>query len=106
MDHLMPGMDGLEAARLIRTAVNTDYARTVPIIALTANALPGSEQYYLENGFQDYLTKPIDRARLAAIINKYFSTDAGPFAIAASVNTLFDDAAASTKAGTAGEGDA
>ena len=60
MDYMMPGMDGIEAARIIREEIGTDYAREVPIIALTANAVAGSEEIFLAHGFQAFLTKPID----------------------------------------------
>ena len=63
MDHMMPGMDGIEATRRIR-AIGTEYAKTIPIIALTANAVIGSEEMFLKNGFQAFLSKPIDLLRL------------------------------------------
>jgi signal transduction histidine kinase/ActR/RegA family two-component response regulator len=70
MDHLMPEMDGIEAVRIIREEVG-GYLKTIPIIALTANALIGSEQMFLENGFQDFLPKPVDAQRLDSIIKKW-----------------------------------
>ncbi|MDR2258217.1 MAG: response regulator [Treponema sp.] len=60
MDHMMPEMDGVETARAIRNTIDTEYARTVPIIALTANALSGNEAMFLVNGFNAYISKPID----------------------------------------------
>jgi len=74
MDHMMPGMDGIEAARLIR-GINTEYARTVPIIALTANAIAGNEKLFLENGFQAFLSKPIDIVALDQVIKKWVARD-------------------------------
>ncbi|MCL1808928.1 MAG: ATP-binding protein [Clostridiales bacterium] len=71
MDHMMPVMDGVEATRVIRKEIGTEYARTVPIIALTANAISGSEQMFLENGFQDFISKPIEMNRLEAAIRKW-----------------------------------
>jgi CheY-like chemotaxis protein/nitrogen-specific signal transduction histidine kinase len=62
MDVQMPGVDGLEATRRIRQLVS-DRA-SVPVIAITANAWPGDEQRCLAAGMNDYVTKPIDRARL------------------------------------------
>ena len=67
MDHMMPGMDGLEATKLIRE-INTEYAKSVPIIALTANALVGNEEMFLRNGFQAFVSKPIEINRLDAVI--------------------------------------
>jgi signal transduction histidine kinase/CheY-like chemotaxis protein len=71
MDHMMPGMDGIEAVGIIRNEINSEYARTVPIIALTANAILGNEELFLNNGFQAFLTKPIDIMRLNDTINRW-----------------------------------
>jgi CheY-like chemotaxis protein len=71
MDHMMPGMDGIEAVRIIRNEINTGYANNVPIIALTANAIVGNDKMFLEHGFQDFLTKPIDIMRLNEAINRW-----------------------------------
>jgi CheY-like chemotaxis protein len=71
MDHMMPGMDGTEATRNIRNKIGTDYARTVPIIALTANAIAGSREMFLENGFNDFIPKPIDIKRLDIVLNQW-----------------------------------
>ncbi|MCL2044513.1 MAG: response regulator [Treponema sp.] len=71
MDHMMPGMDGMEAVRIIRSEIDSDYARTVPIIAVTANALIGSEAMFLASGFQAFLSKPIDILRLDEVLNKW-----------------------------------
>jgi CheY-like chemotaxis protein len=69
MDHMMPGMDGVEATRIIREEIGTDYAKTVPIIALTANAIVGNEDMFLRKGFQAFLSKPIDIMRMDFVIN-------------------------------------
>jgi signal transduction histidine kinase/DNA-binding response OmpR family regulator len=71
MDHMMPGMDGIEAVRIIRNEIDSEYARTVPIIALTANAIIGNKELFLNNGFQAFLTKPIDIMRLNETINRW-----------------------------------
>ncbi|MDR0854726.1 MAG: response regulator [Clostridiales Family XIII bacterium] len=71
MDHMMPGMDGIEAVKIIREEIGTDYAKTVPIIALTANAILGNEEMFLNNGFQAFIPKPIDIMRLDAAINQW-----------------------------------
>jgi signal transduction histidine kinase/CheY-like chemotaxis protein len=71
MDHMMPEMDGIEAVRIIRHEIGTEYAKNIPIIALTANAIIGSEKMFLEQGFQDYLSKPIDTSRLDACLNRW-----------------------------------
>ncbi|MDR1931881.1 MAG: PAS domain S-box protein, partial [Spirochaetales bacterium] len=54
MDHMMPEMDGIEAVRIIRNEIGSGYARDVPIVALTANALKGNEDMFLSSGFNAY----------------------------------------------------
>ncbi|MDR0600254.1 MAG: response regulator [Treponema sp.] len=71
MDHMMPEMDGIEAVRIIREEIGTDYARNIPIIALTANAILGNEEMFLSKGFQAFLSKPIDIIALDAAINRW-----------------------------------
>jgi PAS domain S-box-containing protein len=70
MDHMMPEMDGIEAVRAIR-ALDKNYARTIPIIALTANAVSGMKEMFLKNGFDDFLPKPIEISKLDEIVTKW-----------------------------------
>jgi len=70
MDHMMPGMDGVEATRQIRE-LGTAYARDVPIIALTANAIVGNEEMFLQKGFNAFISKPIEIGRLDAVIREW-----------------------------------
>jgi len=70
MDHMMPGMDGIEATRKIRE-INTEYAKNIPIIALTANAIVGNEEMFLKKGFQSFISKPIEIAHLDAVIREW-----------------------------------
>ena len=71
MDHMMPGMDGIEATRIIREEIGTEYAQTVPIIALTANAIVGNEEMFLAHGFHAFISKPIEIRRLDGIIKQW-----------------------------------
>jgi len=71
MDHMMPGMDGIEAVRIIRNEVPGDYGKTVPIVALTANALAGNEEMFLSKGFNAFIAKPIDIVQLDAVLNTW-----------------------------------
>jgi CheY-like chemotaxis protein/nitrogen-specific signal transduction histidine kinase len=71
MDHMMPEMDGIETTRVIRGKIGTDYARTVPIIALTANAMRGNEEMFLANGFDAFISKPIDIMQLDMVLNRW-----------------------------------
>ncbi len=66
MDIKMPGMDGYEATSIIRS-----YDKTTPIIAQTAYARVEDEKIILQKGFNDYLSKPIDRMKLLKLIEKY-----------------------------------
>jgi len=74
MDHMMPEMDGVEAVKRIR-GLDSEYARTITIIALTANALVGNEEMFLENGFQAFLSKPINTIKLDEIINEWIRNE-------------------------------
>jgi len=71
MDHMMPGMDGIEATRIIREEIGTEYAKNVPIIALTANAIAGNEAMFLKKGFNAFIPKPIEIARLDGVIRQW-----------------------------------
>jgi signal transduction histidine kinase/CheY-like chemotaxis protein len=72
MDHMMPGMDGLEATSRIRDLEKNEvYYTKLPIIALTANALSGQREMFLEKGMDDFLPKPIDMQQLEYILRKW-----------------------------------
>jgi len=65
MDHFMPKMDGMEAAKIIR-----ELGYTQPIVALTANALAGQAEIFMANGFNGFISKPIDIRQMNAVLNK------------------------------------
>ena len=66
MDIMMPNMSGVEVLRKLReNGVNT------PVIALTADAIEGQEEKYMSEGFDGYISKPINRAKLSYVLNKY-----------------------------------
>ncbi|MDR0672301.1 MAG: transporter substrate-binding domain-containing protein [Zoogloeaceae bacterium] len=75
MDHMMPGMDGVAALKAIRE-IGTEYAKNVPIVVLTANAIVGNEQRFLESGFQAFLAKPIDMWQLDAVLSRFIQDKA------------------------------
>jgi CheY-like chemotaxis protein len=58
MDIQMPKMDGITALKLLRS---DDRTRDIPVIALTSYAMKGDKERYLEYGFSDYITKPIEK---------------------------------------------
>jgi len=66
MDHLMPKMNGIEATKILR-----EMGYTNSIVALTANALVGQSEMFLKNGFDGYISKPIDSRELNSILNKF-----------------------------------
>ncbi len=69
IDHMMPGMDGIETLeRLKRLAGDDD---PTVYIALTANAITGAREKYLEKGFDDYLSKPVDGEALERMLMRY-----------------------------------
>lgn len=70
LDHMMPGMDGVETAAKIRELDGT-YFKEVPIVALTANAISGVREKFLESGFQDYLSKPVELNQLEGILSRW-----------------------------------
>jgi len=72
MDHMMPGMDGVETTAHIRAMGKEDaYYKKLPIIALTANAISGVREMFLANGFDDFLSKPIEMSQLAAVLERW-----------------------------------
>jgi PAS domain S-box-containing protein len=71
MDHMMPEVDGEEATRIIRNEIGSDYARTVPIVALTANVIKENRDHLLQHGFTAFLSKPIDILALDKILNEF-----------------------------------
>jgi len=72
MDHMMPGMDGIEATSFIRALDSGDgYYQKLPVVALTANALSGQREMFLQQGISDFLAKPIDVQKLNDILEKW-----------------------------------
>jgi len=67
MDINMPEMNGIDATRILRD----EYYINIPIVALTANALEGDKERFLEQGMDDYISKPIDTKLLDSLLKKY-----------------------------------
>ena len=87
MDHMMPEMDGIEATAIIRAwekeqnsanftegetlSNNRILHKQIPIIALTANAVVGMKEMFIENGFNDFISKPIDVSKLDEMLDRW-----------------------------------
>lgn len=74
MDHLMPVMDGIEATQKIRS-FDGEYFKTVPIIALTANAIASARDEYFSAGMNDFIGKPINLKELAGVLRKWLPAE-------------------------------
>lgn len=70
MDHMMPEMDGVDTLHRIRDKAGIYYAN-IPVIALTANAVAGAKEMLIAEGFQDFLSKPVEIASMHRILEKY-----------------------------------
>lgn len=72
MDHMMPGMSGIEAMKNIRKLMDETYQK-LPIVALTANATNDARRMFLKEGFEDFLSKPIETKRLDIVLRQFLS---------------------------------
>ena len=70
LDHMMPNMDGIETIHKAKELADSKCKDTV-FIALTANAISGAKEMYLSEGFDDYLSKPVNSKHLENMIEKY-----------------------------------
>lgn len=70
LDHMMPGMDGIETMKRLK-----EIGIKTPVIALTANAVKGARQMYIDAGFTDYLSKPVDYNLLENMLKQYLPSD-------------------------------
>jgi CheY-like chemotaxis protein len=72
MDVQLPGIDGVEALMRLRRDARTE---TIPVLALTAQAMHGDRERFLEAGFDGYLSKPTDIAELLRTVEEYCCRD-------------------------------
>jgi two-component system, sensor histidine kinase len=71
MDLHMPEMDGEDATRIIRSNID-EKINKIPIVALTANASTDTQKKLLDNGFNNYISKPFNPENLFKILKKYY----------------------------------
>ena len=84
LDHMMPEMDGIQTLAKIKQSENQ--CTSVPVIALTANAIVGAKEEYINAGFSDYLSKPIEGMELEKMLMKYLPQDKISLSKASDVN--------------------
>ena len=68
LDHMMPGMDGIDTLRIIK---KKKLCQDTPVIMFTANAMMGEREKYISEGFQDFMTKPVNPEKLDEMVKKY-----------------------------------
>jgi PAS domain S-box-containing protein len=85
MDYMMPKMDGIKAVKIIR-----DMGYTHSIIALTANALIGQEEMFLQNGFDGFISKPVDSSELNLILNEFIRDKKPPEVVTTARKEQYD----------------
>lgn len=70
MDHMMPVMDGVETLHMLKKETENPNVDTT-VIMLTANAITGMKEQYIEEGFEDYISKPVELEKLEKMLHKY-----------------------------------
>ena len=74
LDHMMPEMDGIETLKRAKELKGSKCKKT-PFVALTANAVSGVREMFLANGFDDYISKPVDGKTLESVVQKFLPED-------------------------------
>lgn len=74
LDHMMPGMDGVETFHHIRKKTDT-YFKEIPIIALTANAIAGAREMFMQEGFDDFVAKPVESSVLQRALKRHLPAE-------------------------------
>ena len=69
LDHMMPEMDGIETLKRLRK-IHTDSGRGLTVIAFTANAVSGAREMFLEEGFDEFVSKPVEHSELEHVLRK------------------------------------
>ena len=74
MDHMMPELDGVETTRMLRER-DSEYMKTVPVIALSANAVSGAREEFIAAGMDDFVSKPIEMVEISRKIKAFLPRD-------------------------------
>lgn len=72
LDHMMPDLDGIETIKILKKMENKNVP---PVVAMTANVVTEFREKYIKEGFDDYISKPVDIKRLNKLLKKYFKTE-------------------------------
>ena len=72
MDHMMPEMDGVEAMKQIKSAAR-DLGRNIAVVALTANAVSGAREMFIQEGFDGFIAKPINISDFERVVSRVLS---------------------------------
>ncbi len=101
LDHMMPGFDGVETLRRLREINNGAY-KDLPVIALTANTISGAREMFRNEGFNEFIPKPIERSVLERVLRRilpenYIQYEAAPTVQEASRELVPDESAAEGK---------
>jgi CheY-like chemotaxis protein len=89
MDHMRPEVSGVDAVRIIRREIDSDYARNVPIVVFTANTIADNREGFILNGFSGYLAKPVDVYELDDVLNDFLDDNHAEEAL----EEIFEDGA-------------
>ena len=98
MDCQMPEMDGYQATARIRDPQSKCLCHTIPIVAVTANAMQGDREKCLQAGMDDYVSKPVSSAALAAVLDKWLPQETAAVRVPAPSGTEGEPVAACTEA--------
>ena len=104
LDHMMPGFDGVETLRYIRE-INNGMYQDLPVIALTANTISGAREMFRNEGFTEFIPKPIERAVLERTLRKVLPKDCIRYGGKAAQETDVDKAEPASETGKAGQTD-
>ncbi len=80
LDYMMPDMDGIDTLKQIRK-LDGDEFKSLPVISLTANVVSGAREHFMSEGFDDYLSKPVERDKLEKMLTHFLPKDMIKFVV-------------------------